>query len=68
MVADSTISRAAIGRSTVSGPAIGHATPRNGTASDTHPSGVNTCTATAVSERVVGNKGRAHKDGGRETH
>jgi hypothetical protein len=61
----STVSSAAIGPSTVSGPAIGHATPRNGTASDTHgPSGVNTCTAATVSERVAGNKGCAEKYGG----
>jgi hypothetical protein len=57
-----TISGAAI-----SSAAIGHATPRNGTAADTdraRPSGVNTCTAATVGECVVGNKGRAEKYGG----
>jgi hypothetical protein len=49
---------------TVSGAAIGHAPPRNGTASDAYrasPSGVHTCTAATVSERVVGDKGSAEK-------
>jgi hypothetical protein len=65
----STVSSAAIGPSTVSGPAIGHATPRNSTASDTHgPSGVNTCTAATVGERVVGNKDCAEKCRGRQAN
>ena len=59
-------SRATIGR-----PTIGHATAciANSTSSDTYrtnPSG--TDTASTVSERVIGYKGRAKKDGGCETY
>jgi hypothetical protein len=63
---------ATIGNPTIGPPAVGHATARNAnsTASVTYradPS-ASTGAATAVSERVIGNKGHAHKEGCRETY
>ena len=67
-----TIGRSAICSTAIGTTAVGHATARNpdSTASVTcraDPS-ASTGAATAVSERVIGNKGHAHKEGGRETY
>jgi hypothetical protein len=57
---------------TIGPPAIGHATARyaNSTTSGTchpNPSSASTDAATAVSERVIGYNGHAHKEDGRES-
>ena len=67
-----TIGCPAIRGPSISRPSIGHATARNAnsTAPDTcraNPS-ASTDAATTVGERVIGNKGQAHKEGGRETY
>ena len=71
-IGDPTIGCPAIRGASIGCPAIGHATARNANsaASDTRRanSSASTGTATTVGERVIGNKGRAYKDSGRETN
>jgi hypothetical protein len=67
----SAISSTTIRRPTIRPATIGHTTAciANSASSDTYrASPVSTGTATTVSERVIGNKGHAHKKGGRETY
>ena len=67
-----TIGDPTIGCPAIRGASIGHATARNTnrTASDTcrANSPASTDATATVSERVIGNKGRAYKDSGRETN
>jgi hypothetical protein len=68
-----TIRGPTIGRATIRPATVAHATAcnANGAATDTSradPSAADPGAPAAVSERVVGNKGRAHEDGGRKTY
>ena len=70
-VRSATIRRSTIRRATIGRATIGYATTRNRPASDTcraNPSAASTGATTTVSERVIGNKGHAYKEGGCETY